>query len=109
MPVSVFSKLSSEKFLKISNCLFAEADSVAPSQFEELLIFGYPRQAIFALRGRQFSQNEGPESCEAITRLASFVDADTLTDLQLKLFVPGTHSIQASSSSQSSVSEIAAL
>ena len=46
-----------------------------------------------------------PESCEAITWVASFIDADTLTDRQLKLSVSGMHSIHASSSSQSSVRE----
>ena len=48
-------------------------------------------------------QKHGPESCEAITRLASFTDAHKLTDRQLKLSDPGTHSMHASSSSQSSV------
>ena len=48
-------------------------------------------------------QTHGPESCEAITRLASFIDADTLTDRQLKLFGSGMHSMHASSSSHRSV------
>jgi len=43
------------------------------------------------------------ESCEEITRLASFTDAETLTDRQLKLSDPGMHSILASSSSHRSV------
>jgi hypothetical protein len=49
-----------------------------------------------------------PESCDAMTRLASFIDADTLTDRQLKSSDPGMHSIHASSSSQSSVRELEA-
>ncbi len=48
-------------------------------------------------------QKHGPESCEGVTRLASFTDADRLTDRQLKLSDPGTHSIHASSSSHRSV------
>jgi hypothetical protein len=43
------------------------------------------------------------ESCEEINRLASFTDADTLTDRQLKVSDPGMHSIHASSRSHRSV------
>ncbi len=49
-----------------------------------------------------------PESCEAITRFASFTDADTLTDRQLKLSDPGMHSMHASSFSHISVKELEA-
>ena len=61
--------------------------------------------ARFGLCRRWVIQNHGPESCEASTLLASFTDADTLTDRQLKPSDPGMHSIHASSSSQSSVKE----
>ena len=42
----------------------------------------------FDLLGRQCIQKHGPESWEAINRLASFIDADRLTDRQLKLSDP---------------------
>src|SRR5579859_1470197 len=57
---------------------------------------------------RSYVQENGPESCEAITRFASFSDADTLTDRQLKLSDPGMHSIHASSFSHSSVRDLEA-
>jgi hypothetical protein len=57
----------------------------------------------FDLLGRQYTQKHRPESWEAITRLASFADADGLTDRQLKLSDPGRHSKHASSFSHSSV------
>ena len=53
-------------------------------------------------------QKHGPESCEAMTRLASFTDADTLTDRQLKLSDLGMHSMHAISSSHSSVKDLEA-
>jgi len=52
-----------------------------------------------------FDQKPPPESWEAITRFASFTDADTLTDRQLKLSDRGMHSMHASSFSQSSVKD----
>lgn len=42
-------------------------------------------------------QKYRPETCEGITRLASLTDADRLTDRQLKLSDPGTHSMHARS------------
>ena len=44
-----------------------------------------------------------PESWEAINWFASFTDADTLTDRQLKFSDRGTHSMHASSFSHKSV------
>ena len=55
-----------------------------------------------------FDQNPPPESWEAITRFASFTDADTLTDRQLKLSDRGMHSMHASSFSHSSVKDLEA-
>jgi hypothetical protein len=48
---------------------------------------------------------QGLESCEAITRLASFTDAAKLTDRQLRLYGSGMQSIHASSSSHISVKD----
>ncbi len=62
-------------------------------------------RACFDPLGHENTQECVSVSCEAITRLASFIDADTLTDRQLKLSDSGMHSIHASSSSQSSVRE----
>lgn len=56
----------------------------------------------------EINQKHGPESWEAITRLASFIDADRLTDLQLKCSDPGVHSMHVSSSSHTSVRELEA-
>ena len=55
-----------------------------------------------------FIQKYGPESCEAINRLASFTDADRLTDRQLKLSDPGMHPMYVSSSSHKSVRAVEA-
>lgn len=57
---------------------------------------------------RGFDQKHRPESWEAITRFASFTDADKLTDRQLKLSDPGKHSMHASSFSHSSVRNLEA-
>ena len=66
------------------------------------------QRVCFDQLGHENTQKCVTECCEAITRLASFTAADTLTDRQLKLSVPGMHSIHASSSSQSSVRELEA-
>jgi hypothetical protein len=58
------------------------------------------------LHGHEINQKQGPQSWEANTRLASFIDADRLTDRQLKLSGPGVHSIHASSFSHSSVKDL---
>jgi hypothetical protein len=55
-----------------------------------------------------FDQKHPPESWEAITRFASFTDADTLTNRQLKLSDPGMHSMHASSFSHNSVRDLEA-
>jgi hypothetical protein len=61
---------------------------------------------VIELPGRQDIQKHGPESWEAITRLASFTDAETLTNRQLKLSGSGMHSIHASSFNHSSVRDV---
>lgn len=59
----------------------------------------------FDLPAHEDTQKCVPESCEAITLLASFIDADTLTDRQLKFSDSEMHAIHATSSNQSSVRE----
>jgi hypothetical protein len=59
-------------------------------------------------QGFSYTQKYGSESCEAINWFASFTDADTLTDRQLKLSDRGMHSMHASSFSQSSVKDLEA-